>query len=164
MNIELSPNFLQTIKGKWLLLDTCVFIDTSLNPSSFLSLFNDLKTNGVTLLTIKPVLMEFVEGAADPIRFKEKSQIIDNIIEAYLPITEEIFEESLNLIKDYGPDGKGLGVTDFLLGALLKKFKGNLFLFSKNTNDFLTNIFPVVSTANMIYRKGIHTYGVYSFS
>jgi hypothetical protein len=63
MTIAKPDNFILALKDKHLLLDCSVFIDASLHPMEFTQFFRELKENNVTLLTIKPLLLEFVRGA-----------------------------------------------------------------------------------------------------
>lgn len=43
------------------------------------------------------------------------------------------------------------------------KYRKNLFLLTRNTNDFQQNIFEVKSIVNVTYQKGIHSYGIYQY-
>ncbi|MBI3619989.1 hypothetical protein HY214_02485 [Candidatus Roizmanbacteria bacterium] len=121
-----------------------------------------LKDLNVTLVTIKPVVIEFTSGSADKERARVKREYLDKIVESLLPITEEIYDKAISLVVEYGLAGKDLGVTNFLLGSLLQKYSGNLLLFSRNTNDFLTNLFSVKTIVNMIHKRAIWSYGLYS--
>lgn len=162
MKIILPADFLSTVKTKHLLLDSSIFIDASIHPSEFTELVNVLKVNDVTLVTIKPVIVEFLKGAADKTRANEKLKIVNDIIETSLPITDNILDLSLELTSKYGVEGKSLSVTDILLGAFLLFYNENLLLVTKNTTDFPDNIFKVETFFNLIHRKGIQSYGLYT--
>lgn len=107
------------------------------------------------------------KSAKDQIRqliekYHQKEDFFDQIIETCLPTTNEMFINLYKLIQMYKEDGKSLSVTDLFLGATLMQYKGSLFLLTKNTTDFPTNIFNLESYINISYTKGLHTYGVYN--
>lgn len=162
MKIITPPDFFQIFKEKHLLLDTSVFIDSFLNPTEFGKFFNKLKTNGATLVSLDVVKIEFLKGAIDSAKFKEKGEFFDQIVDARLPITNDTLLNLYKLVEVYKEDGKSLSVTDLFLGVILTQYKNNLFLMTKNTTDFPTNIFNLFSYLNISYRKGLHTYGIYN--
>ncbi len=161
MRILPLPNFISVIKNKHLLLDTNVFIDTLLNPLPFADFFNSIKSKEVTLTTIDLVKIEFLKGASDFRKYKEKNELIEKIVDYIIPITPDIYKNAYELIKKYEMNGKALSETDLFLGATLMKFKKNIYLLTKNTTDFPLNIFELHSVVNTIYSKGIHSYGLY---
>lgn len=164
MKIVLSEDFFSTLKNCHLLLDTSVFIDTSLNNLEFEQLFNQLRSNNITLVTLDAVIIEFLKGSANPQKLETKSALIAEIIESSLPITKEIFDNVRNLLALYKEDGKSASITDLLLGGMLVQYPDNLFLLTKNTTDFPTNIFNLVTYLNLLHRKSIQSYGVYNFT
>lgn len=161
MKIIIPPDFISAIKNKHLLLDTNVFIDCLLNPLPFADFFNKLKNEKVILITIDLVKIEFLKGAPDIQKYKEKSELIENIIDDTIPITPDINNNVYELIKKYGLDGKALSETDLFLGAVLMKFRKNIYLLTKNTTDFHLRIFELRSIINTIYSKGVHSFGLY---
>ena len=76
---------------------------------------------------------------------------------------KDILDNADNLLQHYKEDGRAASITDLLLGLILMRYKTNLFLLTKNTTDFPTNIFTLATYVNLVYRKGIHTYGVYQY-
>lgn len=164
MKIITPPDFFQTFKDKHILLDTSVFIDAFLNPVWFGEFFNNLRTQGTTLVSLDVVKTEFLKGAPTIEKYNQKEEFFDQIIEACLPTTNETFVNLYKLIQVYKEDGKGLSVADLFLGATLMKYKRSLFLLTKNTTDFPTNIFNLASYLNISYTKGLHSYGVYNFT
>lgn len=163
MRITIPEDFLPSIKNKHLLLDTCVFIDALLNPGEFGGLFETLRNNGIILVTIEPVLIEFVQGTFDEKKMNDKKEFIDTFVESYLPIPKTLFTNIERLLLEYREDGKGLSMTDLILGAMLMQFPSNLLLLTKNTTEFPTNIFTLSTHMNLLHRKGIHSYGVYYY-
>lgn len=161
MKILLPADLLSILKDSHLLLDTNVFIDTFLNPTEFGKFINQLRENRITLVTIDVVRFEFLKGAPNLQKHKEKEELIERIIDAYLPIQKDILDNADKLLQLYKEDGKAISITDLLLGATLMHYKTNLSLITKNTTDFPTNIFTLVTYINLLHRKGIHTYGVY---
>lgn len=162
MKIITPPDFFQIFKDTHILLDTSVFIDAFLNPAQFGELFNNLKIQGATLVSLDAVKIEFLKGAPNAEKYNQKEEFFDQIIEVCLPTTNETFVNLYKLIQMYKEDGKSLSVTDLFLGATLMQYKGSLFLLTKNTTDFPTNIFNLESYINISYTKGLHTYGVYN--
>ena len=163
MKIITPPNFFQVIENKHLLLDTSVFIDTSLNLRVFGDFLNKLKDNGNTLVSLDAVKIEFLRGAGNITKYEEKKQLFEKICEACLPIIAGVFDNVYSLIQSYKEDGKGISITDFLLGATLMYYKKNLFLLTKNTTEFPLSIFKLKTLLNLSHKKGLHSYGVYSF-
>lgn len=162
MKIIIPPDFFQILKDKHALLDTSVFIDAFLHSVEFGKFFNDLKTQRITLVSLDAVKIEFLKGAPNVEKYNQKKDFFDQIVDACLTTTNETFTNVYKLIQMYKADGKSLSVTDLLLGATLMQYKKNLFLLTKNTTDFPTNIFNLVSYMNISYIKGLHSYGVYT--
>jgi len=164
MEIIKQPNLFSLLKNKHILLDTNILIDSLIKPSVFESFFQELRDNNVTITSIHPVAVEFLQGAANKERLEEKQEILNQIIEAYLPLTKDIIDNVYKLIELYGADGKGMEMTDFLLGGTLMQYPNKLFLFTKNTSDFPMNIFNFISVINFPNHKSIQTYGIYMYS
>lgn len=161
MEIILPPDFLQILKDKFLLLDTCVFIDAFSHPSEFGKFFNKLKDNETSLLTIDDVITEFLKGSSTDTKFDEKKEFINDIIETSLP-TNNLQENVERLIKIYKIESKDLSITDLHLGATLMKFKNRIYLLTRDHSDFPTRIFKRENILNISHGKGIFTYGIYS--
>lgn len=163
MKIILPSDFFSIVKDKHILLDTTVFIDALTNPTSFVSFLNQLKNSNVTFVTLDVVIVEFTRGAQDERRFREKNKFIEQIIETCLPVTDQISKDAIELANEYHLEGKGVSITDFLLGATLKDYKDNLLLMTRNTNDFPINIFDLSTCFNVVHNRGIFAYGLYSY-
>ncbi|MBI2007529.1 MAG: hypothetical protein HYS83_02425 [Candidatus Blackburnbacteria bacterium] len=163
MQIIKPPDFLSVVNSKHVLLDTTVFIDAMLHPAEFANFFNELKDSEVTLVTLEVVVMEFVKGAANDIKFKEKKRLVDGIVEAYLPITHQTNNYGMALVQKYREYGKALSNVDFLLGATLVNYSNTLLLMTRDCTDFPSNIFTLRSCFNVLYPRGLHVYGVYTY-
>lgn len=163
MKIVLPEGFFSTLKNHYLLLDTNVFIDASINYSEFEKFFNQVRLNDITLVTIEAVIIEFLKGALDKQKMEAKLALVTEITETRLPIAKDIFGNIQNLLSLYKEEGKGVSVVDFLLGGMLVQYPQNLFLLTKNTTDFPTNIFNLATYLNLIHRKTIQSYGVYNY-
>lgn len=162
MKIITPQDFFQTFKNKYILLDTSVFIDSFLHPAEFGKLFNNLKAQGATLVSLDAVKIEFLKGAPNAEKYKQKEDFFNEIIDTCLPITNDTLLNLYELVQKYREEGKNISVTDLLLGAILMQYKSNLFLLTKNTTDFPINIFDLKSYMNISYTKGLHVYGVYN--
>ncbi len=164
MEIIKQPDLFLLLKDKHILLDTSLLIDTLLKPSIFAQFFQELKENGAVITSIDPVAFEFLKGALDEKRYNEKKKILDGIIDAYLPVNKDIFNNVYAMLKELGEDGKGIQVTDLLLGGMLMQYPKRLFLFTKNATDFPLNFFELVSVFNFPSTRSIQTYGVYTYN
>jgi predicted nucleic acid-binding protein len=120
-----------------------VFRDVANNPTAFEEFFSDLKKADVTLVTIDFVRYELLKGAATEEKYRAKEQIVANLVDANIPIVPKTFELVYELIKKYGIDGTALGITDLMLGSSLMQYSGNLCLMTRDTTDFLQNIFDM---------------------
>ncbi|MDO8658727.1 MAG: type II toxin-antitoxin system VapC family toxin [Candidatus Levybacteria bacterium] len=162
MKIITPSDFFQTFKDTYILLDTSVFIDAFLNPVNFSEFFNNLRMQGVILVSLDAVKIEFLKGAPTAEKYHQKEEFFNQIIDTNLPMTGDTLLNLYQLVRLYKEDGKSLSITDLLLGATLMQYKKGLFLLTKNTTDFPTNIFNLKSYINISYTKGLHTYGVYN--
>lgn len=163
MKIIKAPDLLQITSKKHLLLDTNVFIDAFSNPIEFATFFNELRDNYTTLVTLDLIRVEFVKGAFDEVRIKEKEEFLDKIVATCLPSSKDISDNILKLLKRYKEDGKGVSIVDLLLGANLMKYSSDLFLLSRDASAFQGNIFELVSYVNLVKNKSLQCYGVYAF-
>ncbi len=163
MEIILPPDFLSITKNKHLLLDTSVFIDGFAHSSAFAKFFYQLRDNNTVLVTIPSVLNEFLEGSTTEVKFKEKKEFVESIVETILPDIN--LQDNIEaLIKRYGIESKDLSMTDLYLGATLMKYGENICLLTRDLSDFPTNIFKRITFLNVTHTKGIFTYGVYCFT
>ena len=163
MKIIKPPDFLSNLKSKHLLLDTCVFIDAFVSPTEFAKFFKGLKENDIIIVSIDLVKVEFIRGSREIKVFQEKRAYVDDIIDAYLPITNDIFKNMQKLVELFKEEGNTVSVVDLMLGGLLMKYPGNLMLLTRNINDFPTNIFTIRTFFNLFKRKSIQSYGIYYF-
>jgi len=164
MEITTAAELLSTLKDKHLLIDTSVFIDTSKSPSEFRELISKLKSNGVVIVTLDVVKIEFLRGSIDSKSYKDKEELMNDIIDSVLPVNHKTIIENLyKLTQQMKEDGKSASIIDLFLGATLMCYKKNLFLLTKNSRDFPTNIFSLSSIINISKRRTIQCYGVYNF-
>lgn len=163
MEILYPTELIPFLKQKHLLLDTNVFRDSAVKPTIFDAFFNQLKQHDVTLVTCDVVKYELLKGSATPTKYKEKEQLIEDIIDIVLPIMPTTYQQVYKLIQRYGIDGSALHITDLFLGAMLMQYKPNLFLMTRDTTDFIQNIFTLEYVINVPHKKGIFTYGIYHY-
>lgn len=164
MKIYYPENLFKILRGKHLLFDTNVFIDSfNFNkPKEYITFFNDLKENDTTLITIEGVVHEFLKGSKNAEAYKAKEEYIKDIIDLELPFREN--REKINeLIKLYGADGGSMQMIDYYLGATLLQYKANLFLMTRDIKDFSQTIFSLKSTISVPTGKTIFTYGIYTY-
>ncbi|MDO8487017.1 MAG: hypothetical protein Q7S45_01880 [Candidatus Curtissbacteria bacterium] len=163
MQIVTPQGFFQTLKNSHLLLDTNVFIDAFHNPGEYGKFFNELKGNGVTLVTVNAVLIEFTKGSFELKIFEEKKKFLDEIIDAIIPLEKGVFDNAIGLLKLYGIEGKDISIVDLLLGGTLVKYGKNIYLMTKDIKDFPANIYKLETHINVIKRKAIHVFGIYRY-
>lgn len=161
MKILYPPELISALKNKYLLLDTNIFIDAAIKPTIFTNFFNDLKKSNITLTTIDLVKYEVLKGTADEIKYSKREKHINDILDATLLITSQTLELVYGLIKNYKTAGSSLSTTDLLLGATLIQYKKNIYLITRDTTDFIQNVFNLAFIINAPHPKGIFTYGIY---
>lgn len=164
MEIIYPTTLIPFLKNKHLLLDTNVFRDAASKPTVFDNFFNKLKENDVTLTTIDVVKYELLKGSATANKYKEKEKLIKDIIDIELPIMPQTYKLIYELIQSYGIDGAALNNTDLFLGAMLMQYKKDLCLMTRDTTDFMQDIFDLPFVINLPNHKGIFTYGIYQFT
>lgn len=148
MEIIYPTTLIPFLKNKHLLLDTNVFRDVASKPVAFDNFFNILKKKEVTLVTIDVVKYELLKGSANTAKYKEKEKLISDIIDAELPIMPQTYKFVYDLIRRYGIDGTALNMTDLFLGAMLMQYGKDLCLMTRDTTDFMQNIFDLPSVVN----------------
>lgn len=164
MKIFIPRDFLLAIKGKHLLLDTNFFIDASNHKGSFKNLVKTFLENDATLVSIEPVLTEFLKGSPSEDKYKIKAEYFEEIVSSFLPITKDVFDNARELTRMYKEEGKGVSIVDLLLGATLMKYQRNLCLITKDIKDFPTNIFLRLTHFSLMGHRSIQSYGVYDYS
>jgi predicted nucleic acid-binding protein len=164
MEIIIPPTLISSLKHKHLLIDTNIFRDASSKPTVFRNFFNKLKAEDVTLATLDVVKYEFLKGSADNTKYKAKETHLNDITDITIPTVQKTFELVYDLIKEYKIDGTALNITDLFLGATLMQYGKNIYLLTRDTTDFLQNIFQLSFILNLPHGKGIHTYGVYQYN
>jgi predicted nucleic acid-binding protein len=163
MDLLLPPKLIPSLKDKHLLLDTNVFRDSSSFPTVFATFFNNLKKNDVTITTLDVVRYELLKGSANQQKYEEKENQINDVVDLVLPTRPGHEVLIYDLIKQYSLDGTALHVTDLFLGAALMQYKKNIFLMTRDTTDFMQNIFSLKFIINAPHKKGIFTYGIYQY-
>ena len=163
MEIIYPEELIPSLKGKHLLLDTNVFRDTVSRSSDFSRFFNNLKQNDVTLATVDFIRLELLKGSASETKYKEKENLINEIVDVTIPMTPKTIELMYSLIQTYGIDGAAVSITDLFLGAALMQYKDNIALLTRDTTDFIQRVFNLLFVVNVPLGKGIWTYGVYQY-
>lgn len=164
MEITYLPTLIPSLKYKHLLLDTNVFRDVANNPTVFANFFNTLKNADITLATLDVIKYEILKGSKDQEKYEEKNKQINDIVDITLPLPRTVDTLTYELIKQYGIDGTSLSITDLFLGTMLMQYQKNIFLMTRDTTDFMQNIFDLKFIINASHKKGIFTYGIYQYS
>ncbi len=163
MEIIYLPTLLSSLKAKYLLLDTNIFRDSSVQPTAYNEFFNVLKKANVTLATTDFVKYELLKGSSDTNKYEAKETLVHNVVDVLLPISPNTIKLGYELITRYGIEGTALHVTDLLLGALLMQYKESMRLLTRDISDFIPRIFDLQFVVNAPHGKGIFTYGIYQY-
>lgn len=163
MKITYPPETIPFLRNKHLLLDANIFRDYTKSPSVYTEFFNLLKESDITLATVNEVKYEILKGSNSKNKYDEKNKLIDDIIDVLIPSTKETQSLIYSLIQEYGIEGSAVGITDLTLGAMLKQFRRNICLMTRDTTDFTQSIFDLKFIINASHNRGIFTYGIYQY-
>jgi predicted nucleic acid-binding protein len=164
MDIIYPAALIPTLKNKHLLLDTNIFRDVAIKPTVFHKFFSELKQAEVTLVTIDLVKYEILKGSSDKNKYIIKEKLINDVTDITVPIRPDTLQLVYQLIKSYGINGSAVHITDLILGAILMQYKKNIYLITRDTSDFIQEIFDLKFIVNATHNKGIFTYGVYQYT
>jgi predicted nucleic acid-binding protein len=164
MEIVCPPTLITSLENKHLLIDANVIRDSASSPNEYARFFNNLKNANITLATIDPVDFELLKGSSNEAKYNAREKQINDIVDVVLPTPSGICDYIYEMIKKYRIDGSSLGITDLYLGAMLMQYKQNVFLMTRDTTDFIQNIFDLKFIINAKHNKGIFTYGIYQYS
>ncbi len=148
------------LRNSTILLDTNFFIHSYANKEVYAEFINELKNLSVAMVSLNFVKYEFVRSKTiDVVRQKESyfHQIVDNV----LPFDYSIDELILPTIEEYKQKMEGLPLTDLIIAAHLKKYRG-LYLLTNDHSDFPTSVFDRKYIFNM-EQFGDKIYGLYIY-
>jgi hypothetical protein len=143
------------------LVDTCFLLDANSKPKVYGDFIGELRGNGVTVVSLELVRVEFVRTKKTE-DFKKKLAYFNGLVESILPVDVELERLILDLIVEYGEDLDGVSVIDLYLAAALKRYK-NLFLLTSNHRDFPGHVFTRCSVFNFELPKAVQTYAFYRY-
>jgi predicted nucleic acid-binding protein len=162
--ILIPPDFHQILRNKHILLDTSFFIDYSNHSSAFFDFTIEAKTNDITFVTNVPVVTEFTKGSENAEKFAEKTALVNTIIDYLLPIPPSVFTHELpSIVEKYGKSGATCSVTDMILASQIKMHANDLFLVTKNPNDFPSKVFVLKTYFLLQLNRALQVYGIYSY-
>jgi predicted nucleic acid-binding protein len=163
MAIVTPPDFHSVLKDRYILLDTNFFID-AINHPEVVELVNRLKDHGGTLVTIEPVVIEFLRGMQNESKYTEKQKLIDTIVDAPLLLGRDCGTHMKSLVRRYKKDGLNVSIVDYFLGAMLMQYPGRMLLMTRDIVGFPTTVFNRESYFLLTLGRAILCYGVYSFT
>lgn len=163
MEIIYPTTLITSLKNKHLLLDSNVFRDFAMSPEKFSEFFNKLKNNDVTLCGLDVVKFEMLKGSQTIEKYKSREKLLTDILDDILISDIELNSIVYSLIQEFGERGSSLNLTDLYLGAALKRYKQNIYLMTRDTSDFVQNIFDLKFIVNATHTRGILTYGIYQY-
>lgn len=158
--------------GSHVLLDTCVLIDSSKHPSSFIDFYEHLRIKNAV-----PVLEKIVE--TEFLRSSQRQDVGRLLLDCWfgedrllLSITAETFKDALDISQVYTVTGtKPVALPDLLIAAQAKKYARltadyrELIIATSNHFDFPPVLFDLLYVQNIRLSDGkIRTVGFYRFS
>ncbi len=166
--IVITEKALDTLKDKWLLLDTNILIDAFKSTHDFEDFFTSLKKN-CHVVTTTAVAIELLRGAKNLKEMRKLKDYVEEVCEGVLPYNDIRDQSTQSLIEPelilaYGKNGKDVSYTDYLLAKILKKYNKSAFLLSHNHKDFPTNVFTRDDVVIFHKELEVKAYGIYSFS
>lgn len=166
-SLHLPDSLTKVISGKFLLLDTSFFIDAIHHKQAFDGFAQLCKQNNSTLVTIQPVLIEFLRGTPSKMAMSRRvSLVYEYIGELTIPVPPRIFQDFvIALVEKYGKAGAKVSLTDYLLAAITQQHRHDLLLVTKNSLDFPAHLFNLESyfvLQNSVSHT-VQTYCIFSF-
>lgn len=161
MKILYDPKLLSDLSGKFIFVDTNIFISVLNFPEEMGQLFKELKSADCSLITIPQVLFEFTRGSDNLDLFNKRQKFIQDLASIY-PIERHFEEERAAVIVLQRILGSS-SYTDFLLSLALCKFSDS-YVISENHKDFPLQIFNREFVITVDTDKEIRNYGLYKLS
>jgi len=157
---------METLRSKYVLLDTNFLIDASMFRQEVGNLIDQLNSLGCSLLTTRSVILEALGGTNNENDLDDKLAYLEIVfgrpfnelerlpIERRLPDKAELLSFSRQCNK--------FATTDFELFLMLEKYKSSgILLISRNHKDFTSKICNRTGFITLLGNKEIRTYGIY---
>lgn len=154
---------LSDLPKKHLLIDTNFLIDAFRSPAQFKELIN-LKLNDFTLVSIEATLVEFAKGSRSLVDYRKKVEYYSSIIKIKLPLDMQIHNNVVNIIKVLLKKGGQLNYVYCLLLGTTMKYKGSLYLFTKDRSDIPISLFNTVTTVIVETEDNNCAFSIYEFN
>jgi len=162
MEIIYNPNLVSRLKGKYLFLDTNVFIGSLFVPE-LLGLIHAFKENGCELLTIPSVLFEFTRGTKTIPEYNRRVEAVKSICgNNVYPIERHLGEFNDFTVVLQHLKGE-MDYTEFLLCASVYKFQ-TAKIITENHQHFPLDVLNREFLITVDNEKDIRNYAVYGFS
>lgn len=160
MKILRNSDIATKLSNSFLFLDTNSFI-TAISNAEFAKFLFEIKEAGCSMVTIQPVLVEFLRGTDTVDAYNTRSAFINDLVSVY-PIERHLNEERdlILLMKKFCGKAE---YTDFLLGICLGKFASNAYLLTENHQHFPTSLFrreEVITIDNLDQIRNHAIYGI----
>lgn len=149
MNTHFNPNSIESIKGKYVIIDTNVLSDSSSNTEFYTTLYTIFKD---THLLIDPIVkLEFLRGAYVEKTYREKSQFLKieifNLMVDHQEIYQKVYDSAFNIARIYSHNKKpNIPLGDILITARQEVQKSNDYYFlTEDKEDFTGLLFDRIS-------------------
>lgn len=162
-NQMIDSELLQKLKDKWVILDTNFILNASRYPNKYNLVLEELKSVNIEITSLNFILLEIYKGSDIRAHFTEKKELIDDLIDAILPINS--LHENANLILfAYRKKAQHLSITDLYIASALKTYSKELFLITENLKDFPGDLFTWNGYINVPKISELNTYGIVSYN
>lgn len=156
-----SLNIATELSNSFLFLDTNALI-AALTHQEFAELLYEIKEKGCCMLTIGPVVIEFLRGTDSVKSYNIRADFVNDLTTVY-PV-ERFLNNERDLILVMKKVCGNAEYADFLLGICLGKFAPNAYLLTENHHHFPSALFKreyIITTDNP---EQIRNYALYTVS
>jgi len=163
----LSPDLIEHIKNKTILLDTNAFIEGYSHPQEFSTLLDIITSQGCDLTTIEAVRLEFLSKNRNRTELTRKIDYYNKMLTSP-PLATRTFEEEtreFSLLFAFGIQSKDFKAVDFMLVSAMKKYASSILLFTNDHHDFTPQLFNLKALLPLMPAQGhMVPFGLYEFS
>ncbi len=163
----ISSQLQDKLKGKHILVDTCVlsYVSKNVERPEVEAFFTCLQKLGCPIITNDLVKLEFLRDSLNIEQWTEKKKFIERLCANSIHIKEEMISEAViisNLYKRHRIEGVEL--TDLVNSSLLRSFLVNTVIVTTNHKHYPTLIHQRVGTVVVDNEKDILLMAFYGFN
>lgn len=163
----MSPNFEQFLTDHdhtFLLVDTCVLFDLLFADDSTLSWFKNLTDkHQVAPVGNEAILLELLKNSKSKAEYDKRADLYVKLVKSDLPLDTQAIAAAQEMAIAYGPLGRDVSVTDFLLAGSVKRYSAT-YLLTANHKDFPITVLERLSVFSVETGHDVRSFGVYGYS